>query len=187
MILFQAICEYILQLFFDSYNRNKIFFERELIMRLKEIREKSELTQFAVSNQLKVSRGTYAMWEVEKDIIPLKRLLNFCIFFKVSVDYALGFTNEPNYPNSKKRIDLNITKERLRKIRKEHKHTQEYIGKLFSLDRSLISKYEKGSTLISTTFLIEYVKLYEISADYLLGLIDKKITVKPSEIILARI
>lgn len=148
-------------------------------MRLKDIREEKELTQFAVSNQLGVVRGTYTMWENEKDIIPMKRLIDFCLFFNVSIDYALGYTDIPKYPNSKNKMDINKSKERLKRIRKINKHTQEYIGKKFDLDRSLISKYEKGSTLISTTFLIEYIKLYKISGDYLLGLIDDPIKVYP--------
>jgi len=156
-------------------------------MRLKEIREVSSVTQFTVSNYLKVSRGTYGMWENEKDIIPIKRLVNFCNLFNVSVDYVLGFTNTKNYKNHKNTININLSKERLKKVRKINKHTQDYIGKIFNLNRSLISKYEKGSTIISTTFLIEYVKLYEISADYLLGLINEQIIIKPKEIVLERV
>jgi len=148
-------------------------------VRLKDIREEKELTQFAVSNHLGVARGTYTMWENEKDIIPLKRLLDLCFLYNVSLDYILGYTNILIYLHSRKKLDLNISKERLKKIRKINKHTQEYIGKKFSLDRSLISKYEKGSTLISTTFLIEYIKLYKISGDYLLGLIDEPIKIYP--------
>jgi len=89
--------------------------------------------------------------------------------------------------NHKNTININLSKERLKKVRKINKHTQDYIGKIFNLNRSLISKYEKGSTIISTTFLIEYVKLYEISADYLLGLINEQIIIKPKEIVLERV
>lgn len=144
-------------------------------MRLKEIREESELKQFTVSKLLNISRGTYSCWELELDLIPLKRLNDFCNIFNCSIDYALGFTNIKNYKHSKKDININLSAKRLKEIRKEHKHTQDYLGKKLSLNRSLISKYEKGHTIISTTFLIEYIKLYHISADYLLGKIDNKI------------
>ena len=144
-------------------------------MRLKEIREKNTYTQFAVSELLKVARGTYSAWELEKDYIPIKRLNDFCNIFNVSLDYALNLTDIENYEKSSKNIDIKKSKERLKNIRKENKHTQEYIGKKFSINRSLLSKYEQGSNLISTTFLIEYAKLYKISTDYLLGKIDKKI------------
>ena len=129
-------------------------------MRLKDIREESELKQFTVGELIGVTRGTYSLWELELDIIPLKRLNSFCNAFNCSIDYALGFTNTKNYKHSKKEININLSAKRLKEIRKEHKHTQEYIGKKLSLNRSLISKYEKGHTLISTTFLMEYVKLF---------------------------
>lgn len=147
-------------------------------MRLREIREANGLTQFALSKQLNIARGTYSLWELERDCIPLKRLNDFCNIFNVSIDYVLELTDQPNYINSNPQIDINKSKIRLKEIRKEHKHTQEYIGKKFALDRSLLSKYEKGLNLISTTFLIEYAKLYNISCDYLIGKIDEKKNIK---------
>ena len=152
-------------------------------MRLKDIREESELKQFTVGELIGVTRGTYSLWELELDIIPLKRLNSFCNAFNCSIDYALGFTNTKNYKHSKKEIKINLSAKRLKENRKEHKPTQEYIGKKLSLNRSLISKYEKGHTLISTTFLMEYVKLYHISSDYLLGKIDTKIIIKEADIL----
>ena len=53
-------------------------------MRLKDIREESELKQFTISKLLGVSRGTYSLWELEKDPIPIKRLNDFCNIFKSS-------------------------------------------------------------------------------------------------------
>lgn len=110
-------------------------------MRLKDIREESELKQFTVGKLIGVTRGTYSLWELELDIIPLKRLNSFCNAFNCSIDYALGFTNTKNYKHSKKEININLSAKRLKEIRKEHKHTQEYIGRKLSLNRSLISKY----------------------------------------------
>lgn len=150
-------------------------------MKLKEIREANGLTQFTTSKLLGVSRGTYSLWEVEHDLIPLKRLNTFCNLFNVSIDYALEFTNLKCYPNLNKEIDMFKSSKRLKIMRKNKHHTQDYIGKKFNLNRSLISKYEKGDNLISTTFLIEYVKLYNISADYLLGKIDNPITITKKE------
>lgn len=152
-------------------------------MRLKDIREEKELKQFTVGKLLGVSRGTYSLWELEKDPIPIKRLNDFCNICNCSIDYALGFTNITNYKNTKKNIDINLSSTRLKNIRKEHKHTQDYVAKKLSINRSLISKYESGNTIISTTFLIEYVKLYHISSDYLLGKIDEKIIIKEPNIL----
>ena len=147
-------------------------------MRLKDIREESELKQFTVSQLLDVARGTYSLWELELDIIPIKRLIEFCKIFNCSVDYALGFTNIKNYKGNRNKININLSSKRLKDLRKQKKYTQEYIAKELDINRSLISKYEKGHTIISTTFLIEYVKLFKVSSDYLLGKIDKIITIE---------
>ena len=146
-------------------------------MRLKDIREESELKQFTVSQLLGVSRGTYSLWELELDLIHIKRLNDFCNIFNCSIDYALGFTNIKNYEHNRKEIKINLSAKRLKETRKEAKRTQDYLAKKLSLNRSLISKYESGHTIISTTFLIEYVKLFNISSDYLLGKIDNKIKI----------
>ena len=169
-----------------DFKHNKILL-KELkesdIMRLKDIREESELKQFTVSKLLGVSRGTYSLWELELDLIPLKRLNDFCNIFNCSIDYALGFTNIQNYKNNRAEINLELSSKRLKETRKELKRTQDYLAKKLSLNRSLISKYESGHTLISTTFLIEYVKLFNLSSDYLLGKIDDKIKIKTNPLI----
>lgn len=150
-------------------------------MRLREIREKNGHKQFTISNEMGISRGTYACWEVEQDMIPLKRLNDFCNICNVSIDYALELTDLKSYKNSKKKININKSQERIKTIRKENKDTQESIAKEFSIDRSLISKYEKGVSLISTNYLINIALKYNISCDYLLGKIDEKIKIKTKE------
>ena len=153
-------------------------------MRLKDIREESELKQFTVSKKLGVSRGTYSLWELELDPIPIKRLNDFCNIFKCSIDYALGFTNTKNYKHNRKEININLSSIRLREARKAYKMTQEVLSKKLTMNRSLISKYESGHTIISTTFLTEYSKLFSLSSDYLLGKIDEKIKIKIPSILI---
>lgn len=114
-------------------------------------------------------------------MIPLKRLNDFCNICNVSIDYALELTDLKSYKNSKKKININKSQERIKTIRKENKDTQESIAKEFSIDRSLISKYEKGISLISTNYLINIALKYNISCDYLLGKIDEKIKIKTKE------
>ena len=80
-------------------------------MRLKEIREEHELNQLEVAHMLGVTRGSYSMWELERDIIPIKRLNQFCNFFHVSLDYTLGLTDTKNYSHSK--LDINKEKNKV--------------------------------------------------------------------------
>ncbi len=141
-------------------------------MRLKEIREENSLKQFEVAKILNVSRSVYGMWEVEQDIIPIRRLNDFCNKFNVSFDYVLELTDIKNYPNSNHNIDNNKLKVRLTTLRKNSKMTQEKLSKKLEITRSLISKYEHSTNLILTTYLLEYSKYFNISSDYLIGRID---------------
>lgn len=144
-------------------------------MKLKDIREEYGLNQIQVAHILGVKRGTYSMWELERDIIPLRRLNEFCNFFHVSIDYALGLTLNKKYFHMKQQLDYEKTKERLKKLRIENNLTQEKLSNNLNITRSLISKYENGTNFILTNFLLEYSKYFHISCDYLLGKIDDEI------------
>ena len=62
--------------------------------------------------------------------------------------------------------------QRIREIRVENKLSQADLGKLLSVSQDTISLWERGKSLPNTEFIIEICKKFEISADYLLGLID---------------
>lgn len=141
-------------------------------MRLKEIREEHSLKQYEVANKLNVSRSVYGMWEIEQDIIPIRRLNDFCNEFNVSFDYVLELTDIKNYPESNKEIDINKLRIRLTTLRKSAKITQDKLSKKLEITRSLISKYEHNTNLILTTYLLNYSKYFNISSDYLIGRID---------------
>lgn len=141
-------------------------------MRLKEIREANSLKQIEVANKMKVSRSVYGMWEVEQDIIPIRRLNDFCNEFNVSFDYVLELTDIKNYPDSNKEIDINKLQVRLTTLRKNAKLTQDKLSTKLEITRSLISKYEHNTNLILTSYLLSYSKYFNISSDYLVGKID---------------
>ena len=141
-------------------------------MRLKEIREANSLKQIEVASKMKVSRSVYGMWEVEQDIIPIRRLNDFCNEFNVSFDYVLELTDIKNYPNSSKEIDVNKLQVRLTTLRKSAKLTQDRLSEKLEITRSLISKYEHNTNLILTSYLLSYSKYFNISSDYLVGRID---------------
>lgn len=149
-------------------------------MRLKEIREENKLKQIEVANILKCSRSVYGMWEVEQDVIPIRRLNDFCNEFNVSFDYVLELTNIKNYPDSNKEIDLDKLKVRLTTLRKNSKLTQDKLSEKLEITRSLISKYEHSTNLILTTYLYNYSKYFNISSDYLVGRIDYMPELKPT-------
>ncbi len=149
-------------------------------MNLKKVRLENDLSQLEISKKLHVSRSTYAIWESEINTIPLKRLIEFCNMFSVSIDYVLELTDTKDYPNIKTKFNQKLCGERLKEIRKERKYTQDKLAKKLNTDNGVISRYEHGETLILTTFLKEYSATFNISCDYLVGRIDEKIKIKES-------
>lgn len=134
---------------------------------IRKIRESLNKTQEEMANLLNVSRSSYAMWETNNDIIPIKRLVEFCELFNVTLDFALGLKTENKKINNK--INTEKAPIRLKEFRKEYKLTQEKLSNVLNTNKSVICGYEKGRNLIATPFLYTICSKYNVSADYLLG------------------
>ena len=63
-------------------------------IRIKEIRENNDMSQRSLREVLKVGKSTYSRWETGEQLIPLTRLNEFCNYFHVSMDYALGIQKQ---------------------------------------------------------------------------------------------
>lgn len=130
-----------------------------MIPKIKEFRESRGIKQKDMAKMLNISKTTLSGWENGHDIIPLKRLVYFSNYFKVSIDYLIGFTNKNNY------IELEINYERISKmllqIRKQNHKTQEFVSKILNISTGTYCDYEKGNHLISTTSLIALAGIYE--------------------------
>lgn len=137
--------------------------------RIKNIREDMELTQQQVADKLKVSRGTYSMWETANDIIPLKKLNELANLFDVSLDYILELTNIKSYGSVPIEIDNQVVGNNLYNIRKELGLSQNKLATTLSTNQSSWSEYEKGKYLIPTLIIYEMAKKYNLSVDRILG------------------
>lgn len=139
---------------------------------LKELREEKNLTQLQVANALKISRNLYNQYEHQYHIIPVLLLNEVANYFDVSIDYLLGLNKNRQYKNSNKLINKELTKERLKETRKHQKLTQEEFSKKINTTQPVIANYERGRNIISTSFLYDMCKKFDVSADYILGKID---------------
>ncbi len=140
--------------------------------RLIVLRESKGLKQYELANVLGIYKGLYNQYETEYEIIPLKYLNNLSNYFNVSLDFIFGFTNECNYILKNEEINLARSGKLLKIFRKENKLTQDALAKILNINRSAISKYEKGIHIIAIHFLYTICKKYGVSADYLLGKTD---------------
>ena len=73
-------------------------FQKELFgQRLLELREKSAQSQKAVADILGVTRTQVSDMENGKSGTNLERLYQLCEYYKVSADYLLGITDDPDW------------------------------------------------------------------------------------------
>lgn len=71
--------------------------------RIRNLREDKDLTQKQVGQLLNMSQTGYNQYEIGKNDIPTKVLIQLAEFYNTSTDYLLGITNESKpYPRIKK-------------------------------------------------------------------------------------
>lgn len=64
--------------------------------------------------------------------------------------------------------------ERIRELREDNDKTQSEIADILCTTQQVYSRYEKGENEIPVRHIITLCKYYNISADFILGLSDKK-------------
>lgn len=70
--------------------------------RIRDLREDKELTQKQIGKLLNMSQTGYNQYEIGKNDIPTKILIELAKFYNTSVDYLLELTDEIKpYPRKK--------------------------------------------------------------------------------------
>lgn len=68
-------------------------------MRLKDLREDSDITQKELAEYLHVKQNTYSQYENGQRQIPIELLIMLANFYNTSIDYIVGITdNKTAYP-----------------------------------------------------------------------------------------
>lgn len=132
---------------------------------LKYIREYLEMTQKELGSVFNVAESTYSGWETGRDVIPLKHLYKFSLKYGYSMDYLLKLNSENVKYDKIDSIDRKMVGEKLKKIRKDLKLTQQQIADECMISQTTYSNYELGNNLISTMSLYTICKNHNISMD----------------------
>ena len=135
--------------------------------RLRYIRELHNLKQIDIANLMNISQKSYSRWETGESIIPLKRLIQFCNYFHVSLDYTLNLTKENNEPKTEMILNRKQIGKKLKEVRLKNKVTQQELATLLHTTHSTISAYESGKTVLLTAFAYQICKTYHVSLDWL--------------------
>ena len=138
-------------------------------LRLRDIREKYDISQRKTASKLKISKSYYNYFESGERIIPLCRLNDFCNLFHVDFDYALGLSNHNIVSKRLIKLDKKLIGRRIKEIRNKNKLTQLQFAEILHTTQSTVSSYEHGNTLILTAFLYEMCTKLKISANYIVG------------------
>lgn len=62
-------------------------------LRIRDLREDSDLTQKQIAEYLMCDQSLYSKYEREERELPLKAAIALAQFYKTSVDYLVGLTN----------------------------------------------------------------------------------------------
>ncbi len=65
-------------------------------MRLKDLREDSDIKQKDIAEYLNVKQNTYSQYENNQRQLPIDVLVKLAKYYNVTTDYILGLTNKKN-------------------------------------------------------------------------------------------
>ena len=71
--------------------------------RVRDLREDAELKQEQVAEMLGIAQQMYSTYETGKYRFPIDHLIKLALFYKTSVDYLVGLTDDRS-PYPRKRI-----------------------------------------------------------------------------------
>lgn len=63
---------------------------------------------------------------------------------------------------------------RMKDLREDSDYTQEYVAHFLGTSQTMYARYERGANELPIHHLLTLCKLYNVSADYLLGLSNNK-------------
>lgn len=68
--------------------------------------------------------------------------------------------------------------QRMRNLREDSDKTQQQIAEYLGTSQTMYARYERGANELPIHHLLALCKYYNVSADYILGLSDKKTVLK---------
>ena len=69
--------------------------------------------------------------------------------------------------------------ERIKSLREDSDYTQAYVAAFLGTSQTMYARYERGANEMPIRHLIKLCKLYDVSADYMLGFSTSKHPAKP--------
>ena len=135
--------------------------------RIRYLREMLDLSGRQLAKKLHMSKSNVSRWETGEKVIPLRHLITLCNMTHISLDFALGLSNDKTKVTQERKLDPKLIGKHLRMLREQKKITQTDLANLVNTSQSTMSSYENGKTTILTAFLYSICKRYKVSADWI--------------------
>ena len=72
--------------------------------RVRDLRDDADLSQEQVAKMLGIAQQVYSTYETGKFRFPIDHLIELALFYKTSVDYLVGLTDDRNpYPRKRRK------------------------------------------------------------------------------------
>lgn len=128
-------------------------------------------SQEAIAKKLAISANTLGAYENNRILPPLESFKKICLLFDLSADDIFSIKDTSNTPNNKGKM-LN---HKLANIRDNMDFSQEQMANFIDVSISTWSKYESGNRNPPLDRFKIICERCKVSADYLLGLKEKKL------------
>ncbi|MBR1377372.1 MAG: helix-turn-helix transcriptional regulator [Bacilli bacterium] len=143
-----------------------------MAVRYEELRSNMEKRQGDIAEILNVKRNTYSKWENEINDMPVEKANILANYYKVTFDYMLGLTRNNIFVDKDLFIDWDLFTERLVKLRKDAKLSQEQVSEKLGFAQQTYSHFEVGDRRPTTLKVLIISQYFNVSSDYLIGRVD---------------
>ena len=137
----------------------------DLGSKLKALRQSKGITQKALADKLDISAGLYNKYEKYGVRPPYETLLRIANFYGVSVNHLL----EEEIGSTNSFVLTTDFKTRINELRTSKNLSQEDLANMLCLEKSTISKWERGINYPNQNIQNMLADIFGVSVDYLLG------------------
>ena len=141
----------------------------EIYQRMKDLREDRDLSQEDIAKVLQTTQEQISKYETGRQMMGIDKYMKLAKYYNISLDYLTGLINTPKKLYWNENMDIF---QRMKDLREDHDLSQEDIAKVLQTTREQVSKYETGKQMMGADKYIKLAKYYNVSLDYLMGLID---------------
>lgn len=129
-----------------------------------------DLTQTDIAKVLGMTKQGYSLIETNKNIISLPKLILISNYYKVSMDYFMGLSDDKDLKYKHDKLNIDVLSKKTKDTRIELKLSQRELAKRFNTVHSVVCYYESGKTYIQTQYLYELCKMSNKSMDWFVSL-----------------